>query len=142
MAPTLHKPLTILTSAALGALWQKICKELDTQIPHLSKNMPSPQVRISISIIHIHQHDLGCRVSILDVQNQDSFNIGKIYEDSPSPSVKIPNNWRESLLQVERQNIAGRCHQTFENKKFVDMTQQCFVLLPQVNFPANNLNFH
>jgi hypothetical protein len=24
----------------------------------------------------------------------------------------------------------------------VDITQQCFTLLPQVNFPANNLNFH
>ena len=30
----------------------------------------------------------------------------------------------------------------FENKKFVDIIQQCFALLPQVNFPANNLNFH
>ena len=28
------------------------------------------------------------------------------------------------------------------NKKFVDITQQCFALFPQVNFPANNLNFH
>ena len=26
--------------------------------------------------------------------------------------------------------------------KFVDITQQCFTLFPQVNFPANNLNFH
>ena len=25
---------------------------------------------------------------------------------------------------------------------FVDITQQCFALLPEVNFPANNLNFH
>ena len=39
------------------------------------------------------------------------------------------------------QNIAGLCQQTFENKKFVDITQQCFALLPQVNFPSNNLNF-
>ena len=30
----------------------------------------------------------------------------------------------------------------FENKKFVYITQQCFAVLPQVNFPANNLNFH
>ena len=30
----------------------------------------------------------------------------------------------------------------FENKKFVDITQQRFALLPQVNFPANNLNFY
>ena len=40
------------------------------------------------------------------------------------------------------QNIAGRCQQTFESKKFVDITQQCFALLPQVNSPASNLNFH
>ena len=26
--------------------------------------------------------------------------------------------------------------------KFVDIPQQCFALFPQVNFPANNLNFH
>ena len=30
----------------------------------------------------------------------------------------------------------------FENTNFVDITQQCFALLTQVNFPANNLNFH
>ena len=30
----------------------------------------------------------------------------------------------------------------FKHKKFVDINQQCFALLPQVNFPANNLNFH
>jgi len=31
---------------------------------------------------------------------------------------------------------------TFCFQKFVDITQQCFALLPQVNFPAKNLNFH
>ena len=41
--------------------------------------------------------------------------------------MKIQNYWR--------QNIAGHCQQTFENKKNVDITQQCFALLPQVNFP-------
>ena len=30
----------------------------------------------------------------------------------------------------------------FWNKIFVDITQQCCALLPQVNFPANNLSFH
>ena len=34
------------------------------------------------------------------------------------------------------------CQQTFENKNFVDITQQCLALLLQVNFTANNLNFH
>ena len=40
------------------------------------------------------------------------------------------------------QNIAGHCQQTFETKKFVEITQQCFALLPQVNLPGNNLNIH
>ena len=52
---------------------------------------------------------------------------------SPSSSVKI---------EVYRQNIAGHFQQTFENKKFLDITLQCFALLPQVNIPAHNLNFH
>ena len=47
----------------------------------------------------------------------------------------------ENLLEVYRQNIAGHCQQTFENKKFVDITRQN-ALLPQVNFPTNDLNFH
>jgi hypothetical protein len=38
-------------------------------------------------------------------------------------------------------NIAGHCQQALENKKSVDITLQCFALLPQVNFAANNLNF-
>ena len=41
----------------------------------------------------------------------------------------------KSLHEVLRQNIAGLCQQTFENKKFVDINQQHFALLPQVNFP-------
>ena len=40
------------------------------------------------------------------------------------------------------QNIAGHCQQTFENKKFVDITQQCFAFTTQVNFPSHNLNVH
>ena len=46
------------------------------------------------------------------------------------------------MLEVQRQNIARHCQQNFKNKKFLDITQQCFALLPQVSFPANNLNFH
>jgi hypothetical protein len=52
------------------------------------------------------------------------------------------NHCWESLLEVIGQNIAGHCQQTFENKKFVDTTQQCFAFTPKTNFPANNLNFH
>ena len=41
------------------------------------------------------------------------------------------------LRPLIRPNIAGRCQQTFEKKKFVDIIQQYFALLAQVNFPAN-----
>ena len=36
--------------------------------------------------------------------------------------------FQESLLDVIRQNNAGWCQQTFENKKFVENAQQCFAL--------------
>ena len=58
-------------------------------------------------------------------------------DSNPSPSP-----WRESLLEVTRQNIAGWCQQTFCFLKFVDNTQQCFAFTPQANFPAHNLNFY
>jgi hypothetical protein len=61
---------------------------------------------------------------------------------SPSLAVKIQIMGRKVSLRCKGQNIAGQCQQAFENKKFVDITQQCFALLPQVIFPANNLNFH
>ena len=52
----------------------------------------------------------------------------------PSPSIKI---------QIMGGKVCLRwCQQTFESKKFVDITQQCFALIPQVNFPINILNFH
>jgi hypothetical protein len=37
--------------------------------------------------------------------------------------MKNSNYEWENLLELERQNIAGHCQQTFENKKFVDITQ-------------------
>ena len=63
---------------------------------------------------------------------------------SPSPSVKIQIIAGKVYLttDVKRQNIAALGKQTFENKKFVEITQQYFALLPQLNFPGNNLNFH
>jgi hypothetical protein len=52
----------------------------------------------------------------------------------PSPSVKIQITDRKFCLWCK-----GK---TFENKKFVDITQQFFALSAKVNFPINNLNFH
>ena len=56
---------------------------------------------------------------------------------SPPPSVKIQIMGGKVCLRCKDKTLLG-----IENKKFVDITQQCFALLPQVNFPANNLNFH
>ena len=52
------------------------------------------------------------------------------------------NYWKESLLEVIRQNIAGWFEQSFCFQKFVDKAQQCFAFAPQANFPGHNLNFH
>ena len=61
---------------------------------------------------------------------------------SPLPSVKILIMSGKVCFEVIMQKIAGCCQQIFANKKFVDITQQCFALLPQGKFPANNLNSH
>ena len=53
---------------------------------------------------------------------------------SPSPSVKI---------QIMGGKVCLRCKgKKFENKKFVDITQQCFAFTTHANFPVYNLNFH
>ena len=59
---------------------------------------------------------------------------------SPLPLMKIQIMGGKVYLRCE--GIAGHCQQTFENKMLVDITQHCFAVLPQVNFPANSLNFH
>ena len=57
---------------------------------------------------------------------------------SPSPLVKIQIMGGKICLRCKGKTLLGIvCIQ-----KFVDITQQCFALFPQVNFPANNLNFH
>jgi hypothetical protein len=63
-----------------------------------------------------------------------------MYEDSldsiQSPSVKIQiMGGGKVCLRFKDKTLLGK------NKKFVDITQQCFALLLQVNFPVN-LNFH
>ena len=58
------------------------------------------------------------------------FKVEKVLKGSLDPFTFSENSnyGRESVLEVQRQNIAGYCQQNFE--------------LPQVNFPVNNLNFH
>ena len=56
----------------------------------------------------------------------------------PSP---FSNYWREILLEVIRQIIAGWCQQTLCFQKFVDNAQQCFAFTPQANFPTHNFQW-
>jgi len=56
---------------------------------------------------------------------------------SPLSSVKIQIMGGKVCLRCKGKTLQRvGCQQTFEHKK------QCFALLPQVKFPANNLNFH
>ena len=57
---------------------------------------------------------------------------------SPSPSVKIQKIGGKGVKAKHCWALSTN----FKNKKIVDITQQCFALLPQVNLPVNNLNFH
>ena len=59
----------------------------------------------------------------------------------PSPSVKI-QLWVGKLACWVKARHWWVSSINFWKKKFFDLTQQCFVLLPQVIFLANNLNIH
>ena len=56
-----------------------------------------------------------------------------------SPSVKIQIMGGKVCLRCIGKTLLGL---SFENKKFVDITQQCFVFTHQAAFTTNNLNFH
>ena len=49
---------------------------------------------------------------------------------------------KRTQTYVVAKKMTRSCQKTYENKMFVDLTQQCFALITQVNFPDNILNFH
>ena len=64
-------------------------------------------------------------------------NIGKTNRDRSFDikyNTKVEKILKGSLDLIQSPSlsvkIAGRCQQTFENKKIVDITQQCFASLP------------
>jgi hypothetical protein len=73
----------------------------------------------------------------------NSYTVEKILKGSldsipsPSPSVKIQIMGGKVCLRCKGKTLlfAGRSN-------FCGHHPECFALLPQVNFPANNLNFH
>ena len=61
---------------------------------------------------------------------------------SPSPSVKNQIMGGKVYLRCKGKALLGVVYKLLKTKMFVDITQQCSALLPEVNFLANNLNFH
>ena len=60
---------------------------------------------------------------------------------SPSPSLKIRIIGRKCCLRCKGKILLGIVIK-FLKRKVCCLHLQCFTFLPQVNFPANNLNFH
>ena len=61
---------------------------------------------------------------------------------SPLPSVKIQIMGGKVCLRCKGKTIRGIVNKLLKTKSLLTLCQQFFALLPQVNFPANNLNFH
>ena len=59
----------------------------------------------------------------------------------PSPSMKIQIMSMKICLRSKGKTLLGVVNKLLKTKS-VDITQQCFALLPQANFHVNNLNFH
>ena len=60
---------------------------------------------------------------------------------SPSLSAKIQIMGRKVCLRCKNETLLDIVNKLLKTKMFVDITQQCFALLHQVDFPAKNLNF-
>ena len=60
---------------------------------------------------------------------------------SPSPSVKIQIMGGKVCLRCKGKALLGVVKKVLKTKMFVEIPQQCSALLPEVNFPAINLNF-
>ena len=72
----------------------------------------------------------------------------------PSPSVKILIMVGKIYLRCKGKTLLGVVNKLLKKKsflrsrckiaikKFVEITQQCFALLPPVNFAVHNLNFY
>ena len=61
---------------------------------------------------------------------------------SPSPSVKIQILDGIVCLRCEGKTLLGNVNKHLKTKSLLTSPSNVFALLPQVNSPANNLNFH
>jgi len=74
-------------------------------------------------------------VNQIEISKYCFLKVEKVLKGSldliPSPSTTVK-------IQIMAVKFCLRCK---GKTLFVDITQQCFALLPQVNFPANNFEF-
>ena len=74
------------------------------------------------------------------------LNLGKVEKIYKGSLDSIPSPLPSVKIQIMGEKVCLRC----KSKKWLGVVNklvkinplQCFVLLPQVNFPADNLNFH
>ena len=81
-------------------------------------------------MISRHEKTSNLNMYFVEVEMFLKGNLDSI--PSPSPSMKIQIMGGKVCLRCKGKTLLG----------VVDITQQCFVLLPQVNFPANKLIFY
>ena len=106
------------------------------QLQKKVKRMSAAQAWDRSQNCNLKLYIVNTRIHKMILSNQRTSTVVKVVKilkgsldaiQSPTPLVKI-------------QIVGGKV--CFENKKFDDITQQCLALLPQVDFPANDLNFH
>ena len=61
---------------------------------------------------------------------------------SPSPSVKIQIMGGKVCLMCKGKTLLGIVNKPLKTKSLLTSPSICFAFSPQVNFPANNLNFY
>ena len=61
---------------------------------------------------------------------------------SPSPPVKIQIIGGKVCVRCEGKTLLGIVNKLLKTKCLSTSPLQCFALLPEINFPTNNLNFH
>ena len=107
------------------------CRTLDK---HRLKNAKTQVIEYLTRIISFRVI-LGPPISSSKFFKVEKILIGSLdLIPSPSPSVKIQIMGRKVWLRCKGKTLLGIVNN--------DITKQCFALSPQVNFPANNLNFH
>ena len=88
------------------------------------------------------------KLNVLQIKKKSFFKAEKISkgsldsDTSPSPSLKIQSLGGKVCLKYKGKTLLGLVNKLFVFKSLFDITQQYFVLLPQVNLPANYLNFY